>query len=321
MPSWRPTCSVDALYKRADLFRKVRSFFEERGVMEVETPAISRFPSIDQHLDPLTVHERSEASDRFLITSPEYHMKRLLCHGSGSIFQICKAFRGDECGDRHNPEFTLLEWYRVGWDHWQLMDEADALLQMLLVCEPAERISYPVVFQQRAGVDPLILTNETFLECCEKHALSAPDSLLLSDAGRDDRLNFLMGVLIEPSLGIDRPVMLYDYPASQASLSRIRPDNPMLSERFEVFFRGMELGNGFHELADADEQAARFAEENRLREQNGKQVFPVDDAFLSALSHGLPDCAGIAMGLDRLVMLASEQDSLERAISFSWKRC
>ncbi len=318
MPSWRPNCSVDALQKRAELLRKVRSFFDERDVLEVETPAISRYPSIDQHLDPLKVHMGTGLPDRYLITSPEYHMKRLLSAGSGSIFQLCKAFRADESGQRHNPEFTMLEWYRVGWNHFQLMDEVDALMRELLRCPSADHMSYTEVFQSHAGLDPLSLTTESFLECCVKHTLSPPDFLTELNASNDNRLNFLMGVLVEPSLRIDCPVMVYDYPASQASLSRIKPDNPTLSERFEVFYKGMELGNGFHELTDAKEQASRFEKENRLREASGKQPFSVDNAFQEALAHGLPDCAGIAMGFDRLVMLALGLESINDVIPFSW---
>jgi elongation factor P--(R)-beta-lysine ligase len=320
MSDWRSGCSAGLLRKRAELLQKVRSFFDKQGVLEVDTPAISRFPAIDLHLDPLTVNEVSAGPVRYLITSPEYHMKRLLCAGSGSIFQICKAFRQDESGQRHNPEFTMIEWYRAGWDHWQLMDEVDALMQVLLGCAPADRISYCDMFQQQAGVDPFSLTTGSFLNCCEKHALSPPGYLTGAGVSNDDRLNFLMGALIEPSLGAERPVFLHSYPASQASLARINLENPLVSERFEVFYKGMELGNGFHELADAMEQASRFENENRLREKIGKLPFAVDDAFLAALNHGLPDCAGIAMGFDRLVMLALGLDDIEDVIPFSWDR-
>jgi len=320
MSDWRPGCTADLLRKRAELLQEIRSFFNKRGVLEVDTPTISRFPAIDLHLDPLTVNTVSAGPVRYLITSPEYHMKRLLCAGSGSIYQICKAFRQDESGQRHNPEFTMIEWYRAGWDHWQLMDEVDALMQVLLRSTAADRISYDDMFQRQAGVDPFSLTAESFLSCCEKHALSPPGYLTGADGSNDDRLNFLMGALIEPSLGAERPVFVHSYPASQASLARINPENPQVSERFEVFYKGMELGNGFHELADAKEQASRFKKENRLREKIGKPPFPVDDAFLAALNHGLPDCAGIAMGFERLFMLAHGVNDIEDVIPFSWDR-
>lgn len=318
MPSWRPGCSIDVLRKRAELLQRVRSFFMERDVLEVDTPSISRCSSVDLHLDPLIVLTGADLPERFLVTSPEYHMKRLLCSGSGSIFQLCKAFRQEESGQKHNPEFTILEWYRVGWDHFQLMDDVDALMQEMLGCGSADRMDYPELFMQYAGLDPLSLTIETFQECCRQHRLSLPEYLLDAGASNDDRLDFLMGVLIEPQLGAERPLVVYNYPATQASLSRIHPGNPRLAERFEVFFKGMELGNGFHELANAEEQAKRFRKENRKREEVGKQAWELDSAFLNALEHGLPDCAGIAMGFDRLLMLSLGLESIEEVIPFAW---
>ena len=288
--------------------------------MEVETPSVSRYPAIDQHLEVQTVKPGPHAQIRYLISSPEYHMKRLLSAGSGSIFQVCKAFRQDEVGQRHNPEFTMIEWYRVDWDHWRLMDETEDLLQHLLKCEKAERLSYRDAFLKFSDQDPFQLTTASFRKCCADNTLSAPDYLIDDGATLDDRLNFLMGVLIEPCLGAKHPVFIYDYPASQANLSRINPKNKLLSERFELFFKGMELGNGFHELADAAEQASRFQKENRLREEAGKNPLPVDQSFLDGLASGLPDCAGIAMGFDRIVMLALDRASIDEVTPFSWDR-
>ena len=320
MSSWRPGCSIEVLRKRAELLHQVRLFFRERGVLEVETPSISRYPTIDLHLESLTVEPGVNAQTRYLISSPEYHMKRLLCADSGSIFQVCKAFRQDEMGQRHNPEFTMLEWYRVDWDHWGLMAETEALLQELLGCEKADRLSYTDAFLNYSHQDPFRLTTSSFRKCCEDNALSPPDYLIKAGGAKDERLNFLMGVLIEPNLGLERPVFIYDYPASQANLSRINQKNKLLSERFELFFRGMELGNGFHELADADEQASRFEKENRLRAEGGKTPLPVDRDFLDGLASGLPDCAGIAMGFDRIVMLALDKTSISEVTPFLWDR-
>jgi len=320
MSSWRPGCSIEIMRKRAELLHKVRTFFRERGVLEVETPSVSRYPTIDLHLESLTVEPGANTQTRYLITSPEYHMKRLLCAGSGSIFQICKAFRQDELGQRHNPEFTMIEWYRVDWDHWQLMDETDALMRELLGSEKADRLSYTNAFLIHSGQDPFGLTASSFRKCCEDNALSPPDYLTNEGGSRDERLNFLMGALIEPNLGLERPIFIYDYPASQANLSRINPHNRLLSERFELFFRGMELGNGFHELADADQQASRFEKENCLREEAGKNPLPVDKAFLDGLASGLPDCAGIAIGFDRIAMLALDRAAISEVTTFPWDR-
>lgn len=320
MVQWQPGCSVEILRERAGLLRKVRTFFLNRGVLEVETPSISRYSTVDLHLEPLTVDPAAGTLTRYLITSPEYHMKRLLCDGSGSIFQVCKAFRQDELGERHNPEFTLLEWYRVGWDHWRLMEEVDSLMQELLSCERADRLSYGDAFRNYTGQDPFKLTAVSFQKCCEDYALSPPAYLLKSQVSRDEWLNYLMGALIEPKLGPQRPVFIFDYPASQANLSRINPQNSLLSERFELFFKGMELGNGFHELTDAREQAFRFERENRLREEAGKLPLPPDKFFIEGLASGLPACAGIAIGFDRIVMLALDRSNIGEVITFPWDR-
>ena len=320
MSSWKPGCSNEVLQKRAELLHKVRTFFRERGVLEVESPSVSRYPAIDLHLDAQIVEPGVNAKTRYLISSPEYHMKRMLCAGSGSIFQICKVFRQDEVGQRHNPEFTMIEWYRIDWDHWQLMEETEALLQCLLGCEKAERLSYRDAFLKFSKLDPFQLTTTSFRKCCQDYALSVPGYLTDDRGSRDDRLNFLMGVLIEPQLGLERPVFIYDYPASQANLSRINPKNKLLCERFELFYKGMELGNGFHELADVVEQTFRFQKENHRREEAGKTPLPIDQEFLDALASGLPDCAGIAIGFDRIVMLALNMSSISEAISFPWDR-
>jgi len=320
MTHWQPGCAIEDLQQRAELVNKVRTFFRQRGVLEVETPSVSRYPTLDLHLESLTVESGTHTQTRYLITSPEYHMKRLLCAGSGSIFQICKSFRQDEMGQWHNPEFTMVEWYRVGWDHWRLMEEVDSLLQELLSCGKADKLSYVDAFQNYARQDPFKLTSASFRQCCEDNALSPPDYLLKSQIPRDEWLNYLMGMLIEPNLGLERPVFIFDYPASQAHLSRLNPVNTTLSERFELFFKGMELGNGFHELTDAKEQKDRFKEENRLREEADKLPLPLDEAFINGLTSGLPACAGVAMGFDRIVMLALGRSAISEVLTFPWDR-
>ena len=320
MDRWEPGADLCVLKQRAEVLRKIRRFFEERRLLEVETPLISRFPAVDQHLEAFKVISEPGAPPRFLITSPEYHMKRLLAAGVESIFQLTKAFRRDEAGSHHNPEFTILEWYRKGWDHWQLMDEIDGLLQTLLHTPPAEYLSYCDAFQRILGIDPLQLSLEAFLAVCEQFDLKPPQVLTTKEADRDERLNLLLGMLIEPHLGMERPLFLHDYPASQANLARLYPERPELAMRFEVYYKGIELGNGFCELTDADFQEQRFHLENAARVRAGKEKLAIDHRFLNALQAGMPDCAGVAMGVDRIVMLCLGMENVDQVTAFSWPR-
>jgi len=320
MTAWQPGASPEILKERARLLRKVRRFFEIRDVLEVETPCISRRSAIDLHLEPLTVNSDSPRQTRYLITSPEYHMKRLLSAGSGSIYQIGKAFRREEAGRIHNPEFTIIEWYKVDCDHWRLMEDVQELLVELLNCPAAERRSYEAVFRDYLDLNPFDLTLDQFLNCCERNRIQPPGFLRDNRASADDRLNFLLAHLIEPKLAADRPVFIYDYPATQAGLARINPKHPQAASRFELYYRGTELGNGFHELADAGQQKNRLTRENRLREKANKSSLEPDERFLSALEHGLPDCSGVAIGFDRIVMFALEKESIDEVMSFSWGR-
>ena len=247
-------------------------------------------------------------------------MKRLLASGSGSIYQICKAFRNEEAGQLHNPEFTIVEWYRVGWDHWQLMEEVEALLDKLLQCGTADRLSYQEVFEKYLKINPYSLCLKEFDDQCHKHQVKPPSDLLQQNVNVDERLNFLMGSFIEPHLGHERPIFITDYPATQASLARIHAQKKHLSQRFELYYRGIEIGNGFHELADVEEQEKRFVAENQRRKQIGKAELPIDQRFLKALEHGLPDSAGIAIGFDRILMLAAGKTRMDEVISFAWSR-
>lgn len=320
MTPWRPGTSLDTLKRRARLLQQVRDFFSLRGVLEVETPGISRFPTLDLHLESFSVFHPDKTLQGYLITSPEYHMKRLISAGSGSIYQLCRAYRCDESGSRHNPEFTILEWYRVGWDQWQLMKEIEDLMQLLLGTNTADYISYREAFEGALSMDPFTITLERFAEICSRHTLQPPDYLLLQDTDRDEWLNFLIGFLIEPHLGRDRPVFLHSFPASQASLAKLDDDNPQCAMRFEVYFKGLELGNGFCELTDAEAQENRFREENRKRRAAGKEELAYDPRFIEALKQGMPDCSGIAMGFDRLVMLALGKHSIDEVQTFTRDR-
>lgn len=320
MTTWRPGTSLDTLKKRARLLQQVRDFFSERGVLEVETPGISHFPTLDLHLESFPVFHPEKTLQGYLITSPEYHMKRLISAGSGSIYQLCRAYRCDESGTRHNPEFTILEWYRVGWDQWQLMKEIEDLMRLLLGTGPADYTSYQEAFEGTLSVDPFSLPLERFAEICSQHNLQPPDYLLQKDIDRDERLNYLMGFLIEPHLGKECPVFLHSFPASQASLAKLDEDRPGCAMRFEVYFQGLELGNGFCELTDAEAQEKRFREENRKRRAAGKKELQHDHRFIEALKHGMPDCSGVAMGFDRLVMLALGKHSIDEVQTFTWNR-
>lgn len=328
-PPWQPSAGPEALRLRARLLASTRAFFAQRGVLEVETPALARAPVPDLHLDSLPVE--LAGTTFWLQTSPEYAMKRLLAAGCGPIYQICRAFRAGEAGRRHNPEFTLLEWYRPGWDHHRLMDEVEAYLRAILGTGEAERLSYRQAFERELGLDPFAVEVR---ELAEK---AAELGLELGSGGagnlpRDDLLQLLLAEAVEPKLGTCGPgggpgdrshaTFLYDFPASQAALARVRrdPGEPPVAERFEVFVAGVELANGFHELTDPAEQRSRFERDLEERRARGKVPLPLDERFLEALEAGLPDCAGVALGFDRLVMLAAGAEDIREVLAFPLDR-
>ncbi len=332
--SWRPSASLDDLKARASLLADIRSFFSERGVLEVETPALSHAATTDPAIESFVTQHRGPASGKepplYLHTSPEFPMKRLLAAGSGSIYQICKVFRSEEYGRLHNPEFTLLEWYRTGYDYHEMMDELENLVSGLL--EPyiqlgsSERRSYAEVFQVYAGINPHQADLQALKKCAEEHAVSIPVSMLEDGdtSSKDVWLDLLLTQIIGPRLGKDKLTFLYDYPASQASLAKIRQENENgggeVAERFELYLKGVELANGFHELQDHNEQAKRFKAEVDRRISEGRPAIPQDEYLLEALEHGLPQCSGVAMGLDRLLMLATGHRSLREVIAFPFDR-
>ncbi len=317
---WQPGMQIEMLRARSLLLQTIRQFFAHRDVMEVETPLLSQHTITDIHLHPFRTTFSSPlfsgSTDLYLMTSPEFHMKRLLCAGAGAIYQLGKAFRNEEQGRFHNPEFTMLEWYRPGWDHHELMDEMEQLLQACLACGPCERLSYQEAFHRYVGVDPLSASITTL-----QHA--APEScaeLALREDDKDTLLQLLFSMVVEPEIGQQSPVFIYDFPASQAALARISLKDERVAERFEVYFRGIELANGFHELTDAKEQQQRFEAENQRRQTLGLPVMPVDHWLLEALTHGMPDCAGVALGVDRLFMLQQGLSEMSQAVSFSVDR-
>tara|TARA_R110000868_G_scaffold158036_3_gene385801 strand:- start:49834 stop:50721 length:888 start_codon:yes stop_codon:yes gene_type:complete len=288
-----------SLQQHATILNTLREFFNAREVLEVSTPIISPYAVTDVFLESIAVPHYG-----YLQTSPEYAMKKLLADGSGDIFQLCKCFRADECGRLHKPEFTMLEWYRVGFDHHQLMDEMDGLLQTVLHCGVAQRLTYQQVFQHMLSLDPLVATADDLNATCKQQQID----LVGVENDKDDLLNVLFSHCIEPQL--QQPTFIYDYPASQAALAKLNPDDSRVAQRFEVFVKGIELANGFHELTDAKEQLQRFEQDNQLRKQKSLPQRDIDSDFLAALEKGLPNCAGVALGVDRLIMLASNKTSI-----------
>jgi len=311
---------------RAELLARARAFFAARGVLEVETPALSAAAITDPHLASFrTVYSGPgprHGRTLYLHTSPEFPMKRLLAAGSGCIYQIARVFRDGEAGHRHNPEFTLLEWYRVGFDHHRLMDEVAELVTELLAGRLAladpERLSYRQLFQRHLNLDPHRASVVELAACAETRGMPIPPGMPTDQT--DPWLDLLLTHWIEPRLEPGRLIFVYDYPVSQAALARLRPGDPPVGERFELYVNGLELANGFHELGDADEQRRRFEMENAARRTQGLPVMPIDEKLLLAIEAGLPDCAGVALGFDRLVMLAAGKASLAEVLAFPWDR-
>ena len=314
--SWRPSATHAALVLRARMLRAARAFFQQRGVLEVETPILSAAAVSDPQIESLTTQIAGLPGRRYLCPSPEYAMKRLLAAGSGDIYQICKVFRDAERGRWHNPEFTMIEWYRVGQDDAALMDEIEALLGQLLApmrsLAAAERLSFSAALQRHADVDAFDSSDADLLEAARRHDIRCDAEL-----DRDAKLDLLMGLVVGPRLGRERPCFVCDYPASQAALARLKPGLPQVAARFELYLDGLELANGFHELAEAREQRARFSRDLALRGARGQPQPPLDENLLAALEHGLPDCAGVALGFDRVVAIALGADRLADAMAFS----
>jgi lysyl-tRNA synthetase class 2 len=312
---------MPAIKQRAILLQKIRQFFADKDVLEVDTPALSHSTVTDEHLHSFSTQFQSPFASHtqtlYLQTSPEFAMKRLLCAGSGAIYQICKSFRNEEAGRFHNPEFTMLEWYRPGFDHHQLMAEMDELMQLILNCETAEKITYQKAFEQYLGCDPI---TASLSEIKSVAITQGYQDLAENEQNKDTLLMLLFSQKVEPNIGLTRPCFVYDFPASQAALAKISHIDPNVAERFELYFKGIELANGFHELDDANEQLARFEADNSKRQQQGLSEMPIDQNLIEALKHGLPACAGVAMGIDRLVMLALQKTSIDQVIAFEHNR-
>ncbi|NMT65466.1 EF-P lysine aminoacylase EpmA [Marinobacter orientalis] len=316
IPCWQPSATLAALEGRARQLAWVRGFFARRGVMEVETPVLGRYGVTDSNIDSIPASPAPVAAgfaEAWLQTSPEYHMKRLLAAGAGPIYQVARVFRDGESGRRHNPEFSLLEWYRPGFTDTDLMAEVSELVCGWLGCEAPRMMRYRDVFLRFAGVDPFLATDSELAARCEQWL--APGQV--QAFSRDDCLDLLMGCQVEPALASAGPVFVTGYPESQAALARVsEQDGLRQAHRFELYVQGVELCNGYWELTDWEEQQQRFAADNQARASAGKPEMPVDKAFLAALQAGVPDCAGVALGLDRLLMLKLGLDDLAGVIAF-----
>lgn len=309
---------LEAIHLRARLNANIREFFALRDVLEVETPVLSVAGNTDPNIMSFSLQfsGRTDGAPRtrWLRTSPEFALKRLLTAGMGDCYELGRVFRDGEAGGRHNPEFTMLEWYRIGWDHQRLIDEVAALVNdaLALVGRSAtlRRIAWRELYRERLGIDPVSASDESL-----RHALGdvriVPDGLT-----RDDWLDLLLTHRLQPSFPEDELLAVYDYPASQAALARIRPGNPPVAERFELYLGPLELANGYHELTDPSEQRTRFSRDLELRRARGAPTPPVDENLLGALQSGLPACAGVALGVDRLLMAMLRTTSIAAVLAF-----
>ena len=321
--SWQPTADPPTLRLRSEVLWKIRRFFHEQGMDEVQTPVLGRDTVVDRHLEPIRVPVAALGLERltstgvlpdefFLQTSPEFNMKRLLAAGLRDIYQICPAFRAGERGRLHNPEFTMVEWYRVGDDMEAGIDLLTQLVTAVTEYDSVEQVSYRALFEKYASCDPLtarlndlISTATTLLDVDENWSQD-----------KDDWLDLIFAEVVQPSLGTRVPMVVTHYPSSQCALARVSPDDARSAERFELFIKGIELANGYHELTDARELTERNRAVNHERERDGKRVFPDDSSLLDAMQHGLPNCSGCALGLDRLLIALSGAESIDEVIAF-----
>lgn len=312
---WRPTARLNTLQQRARMLRATRDYFAASRAMEVETPSLSSAAVSDVHL--ASVAATVSGKSAWLHTSPEYAMKRLLAAGSGDIYQIARVYRDGESGRYHNPEFTMIEWYRIGYDHHQLMDDVEQLLGCLMPArciDRSERLTYQQAVQLHAHVDALNDPTSLLLAALRNAGIDVPADL---EQDRDGLLDLIMAVMVGPHLGRQRLTFVYDYPASQAALARVR--GPVAS-RFELYLDGLELANGFHELGNAPEQRQRFLNDLQQRQRRGLPTPPLDENFLAALEYGLPDCAGVALGFDRVMMCAVGAEHIDEVLAFPFAR-
>jgi len=311
--NWRPTALPGYLQARARLLRNIREFFFAKGVMEVETPLISMAGNTDPEIQSIRT-----VSGGYLRTSPEFALKRLLAAGCGDVFELGRVFRSGETGRNHNPEFTMLEWYRTGFTYHELMDEVASLVRHCGHGKfdqwPQQKLSYQQLFLKYAGLDPFTADEE---ELCARAKNHGVDDIELS---RKQWLDLLLSVVIQPALPKECLTFVQDFPVDQAALARVRPGKPPVAERFELYLGRTELANGYQELTNAREQKQRFENENLQRESGGKDTYEIDQHLIDALEHGLPECAGVALGVDRLLMLICGAESINEVTAFPFSR-
>ena len=315
---WRPVAGIEVLRQRAAMLARVRGWFASEQVLEVQTPLLSTAAISEPQIESIAA-QPLHGPPMYLQTSPEYPMKRLLAAGVGDCYQICPVFRDGESGRHHNTEFTMIEWYRVGIGVAELQRDVEQLLHAavgdLRALLPARQVTYREAIAATCGVDCRTASPRE-IEAVLRARGIAP--ITMADQERDTWLDLLMATVVGPALGWEAPVFVRDYPASQAALARLRDDGDgwPVAERFELYLDGIELANGFHELGDTLEQRQRFAQDLQKRQRRGQRVAPLDERFLTALAHGLPDCAGVALGFDRLVMVALGLRSIDEAMAF-----
>jgi lysyl-tRNA synthetase class 2 len=311
LTAWRPSASRLAVEARSKLLATIRQFFQQRAVMEVETPVLSAAGNSDPNIENMAT---SSTRRKYLRTSPEYAMKRLLASGYGDLYELGRVFRAGESGRYHNPEFTLLEWYRLGWDYLHLAEE---VIELIRVCGegqfdrwPVQRLSYRELFQNGIGLDPWTCTESDLASCASERGIVA------ISLDHQEWQDLLLAEVIQPALPGESITILYDFPQQQAALARIRHDDPPVAERFEIYLGQMELANGYQELTDAAEQLERFQREARLAEKRGEEATPLDMNLIAAMHHGLPECAGVALGVDRLLMTCLKLDRIDAVLNF-----
>ncbi|WP_100622556.1 elongation factor P--(R)-beta-lysine ligase [Candidatus Coxiella mudrowiae] len=312
--NWRPTASLINQQLRAKLYSNIRQFFAERDVLEVETPLLSQHTVTDIHIESFQTayYNHKEKRHYYLQTSPEYAMKRLLANGSGAIYQICKAFRNGETGSQHNPEFTLLEWYRPSFSHHDLMNEMDELLQFTLHTKKSVRKTYSELFSEHLSINPFRVSLKELQSLARQFSLENVNDY----NDQDILLQFLFTHALEAKIGFGQPLFVYDFPASQSTLAKIHPENSNVALRFELYIEGVECANGFEELTDAKEQRYRFEQDILKRQKKGLFEIEIDHRFLASLETGLPPCAGVALGLDRLLMVKTKAQKIKEVITF-----
>jgi lysyl-tRNA synthetase class 2 len=323
--AWEPSANLAVLRQRAAMLARARQFFADARVLEVDTPVVVGAAVSDVHIESVMLEAHAPTASRaprFLHTSPEYAMKRLLAGGSGDIYQICHVMRGFERSALHNPEFTLIEWYRIGVALEALMQEVESLVRVLLDAAASgyrsERLTYREAFLRELHLDPFEASLATLDEAA--HAAGYRAAPGANGAGRDELLELLMGTIVGPRLGRGALTFVCGYPASQAALARLDAHDPRAARRFELYCEGLELANGFHELASASEQRARFERDRRERAQLGLPAHALDERLLAALEAGLPDCCGVALGFDRVAMLATHARHIDEVLAFPDER-